>query len=461
MEFVEYLVGDLALAIHTGKTPPSQKEEYFKDEINWITPSDMDGRKYIPSTKRKVSQSAIDDKHIFLHPKGSIVIGTKGDIGKVCIIESPSASNDQTTGITLNTEIILPELFYYWVKLNKKYLEFKANKAVISILSNKHLRRIKVKFPKKIVDQSKIISLLNGLQEAIDERITSIDLVDQIIKSYFFESFGDPILDNFNYGKILLSDLGNFQSGRTPPKSDDKYYSTDGLDWFTSGELNNIYIANSIRKITSLSIEKNKAPIVKKDSLLIGMYDTAALKLSINTKDCSCNQAIAYSYLNPEKCKNLFVYYSLFYSRQYYLSKRKGARQKNLSLDLIKNFEILDVNLITQEKFSRNVEYALEFKTTLLNHLELLKEIFNEHLNLAFTSTIEESSVFEDLVNTFSLEQIKENNRTSILIDWIDNNKFLNVDNYNVAFKHLLSLLEEGIVEQKNIKGKMKLIVSE
>ena len=38
--------------------------------------------------------------------------------------------------------------------------------------------------------------------------------------------------------------------------------------------------------------------MIEKGSLLLGMYDTAALKSTINIVECACNQAIAYSKLN-------------------------------------------------------------------------------------------------------------------------------------------------------------------
>src|SRR6218665_658621 len=210
MEFVEYTIGELSKSIRTGKTPPSQKSEYFQQEINWITPSDMDGRKVINDTIRKVSKSALNDNYVFLHQKDTIIIGSKGDIGKVCIIDSPSASNDQTTGIVLNSELILPELFYYWVKLNKGLLDFKANKAIISILSNKHLRKIRVNFPKKIVDQQKIVSNLNSIQVVINQKIKSLEIIEQLRRSFFFEIVGDPISNIFNHKWKYLGDKDFF-----------------------------------------------------------------------------------------------------------------------------------------------------------------------------------------------------------------------------------------------------------
>lgn len=203
MEFVEYKIGQLAKSIHTGKTPPSQMKEYFKEEINWITPSDMDGRKTITNTIRKVSKSALNDKYVFLHQKNTIVIGTKGDIGKVCIVDFPSASNDQTTGVFLDSELILPELFYYWVKLNKGMLEFKANKAIISILSNKHLRKVKITFPKNITDQQKIVSELNQLQDVIDLKVKTIEIIETLKKNYFLEYFlENPLSEKWDYISI-------------------------------------------------------------------------------------------------------------------------------------------------------------------------------------------------------------------------------------------------------------------
>lgn len=109
MEFVEYTIGELALEIKTGKTPPTSNLEYFDGEIPWIGPADLKGQKFIEDSERKISKIALEDNKAFLFQSGTVLVATIGGIGKTTIVKKPVASNQQITGILVNEDIILPE----------------------------------------------------------------------------------------------------------------------------------------------------------------------------------------------------------------------------------------------------------------------------------------------------------------------------------------------------------------
>ena len=124
MEFVEYSIGELALELKTGKTPPTSNPEYFDGDIQWLSPADLKGQKVVENSERTISQLAIEDKKSFLFKSGTILISTIGEhIGKLCLVEQPVASNQQLTGVLVKGKIILPELLYYWLRLNRRILE--------------------------------------------------------------------------------------------------------------------------------------------------------------------------------------------------------------------------------------------------------------------------------------------------------------------------------------------------
>lgn len=464
MEFVEYTIGQLAKSIHTGKTPPSQKEEYFKEEINWITPSDMDGRKSIDSTIRKVSKSALNDNYVFLHQKNTIVLGTKGDIGKVCIIDIPSASNDQTTGVFLNSDIILPELFYYWVKLNKGMLEFKANKAVIAILSNKHLRKIKVSFPQDITDQQKIVSNLNAIQFLINQKIKALDILEQLRRSFYFELIGDPILNNFNHSWEYLGDKDHFKftSGLTPSRAVPRFYNGE-IPWIKSANVKNDFIDSADEFISQLAIENTSARIFPVDSVLIAMYGQGKTKGSVGILkiDASCNQACAVIYPTTA-VKPIILFSQLLYSYNYIRSLGRGANRDNLSLDLLKKIKILIPEEYIQLRFEIIFNLIKSIEVQFKEQLEIFNNLFDSYLYKSFDGEIKikEEKYFEDLISSFSKEEIQEFDRIPILIDWIESNKFSSISNYDIAYKHLLSLLNDGVIEQVYSRGKVKLAMS-
>jgi len=465
MEFVEYTIGEITKSIRTGTTPTKTNKKFFDGEFLWVTPSDLKGQMVLEETEFTISKLAIDSKKAFLYNKDTVLVSTIGDIGKVSINQIPLASNQQITGIELKPEIILPEVFFYWVKLNKGLLQFKANKAIISILTNKHLKKIKISFPKKLTDQQRIVSNLNSIQLLINHRIRTIEILEQLRRSFFFEIVGDPISNNFNHKWKYLGDKDffNLSSGVTPLRSFSRFYDGN-IPWLKSADVKNNFIATSEEFISELALEKTSAKVYPIDSILIAMYGQGKTKGSVGILkiEASCNQACGVIYPN-DFVKPIVLFSQLLYSYDYIRSLGRGANRDNLSLNILKKIKILIPDDDVQNRYEKIFTLTKGIEDQFKKHLLLLQDLFDSYLLSSFEGRlgVKEEEYFEDLIQTLSKEELNQNNRISILIDWIENNKFSDSEKYDVAFKYLLSLLEKGTVEQKSIRGKIKLTVSE
>ena len=173
-------------------------------------------------------------------------------------------------------------------------------------------------------------------------------------KSRFNEIFGDPVLNEMGWEKHALKEFGIWKSGGTPKRNEEKYFR-GRIPWITSGELEHKYIDDSFEKITEKAIESSSAKIIEKGSLLLGMYDTAGLKSSINTKVMSCNQAIAFAKLDDKITNTIYVYYVIQNLRSMLLNQQRGVRQKNFNLSMIKNIAIPLPPLSLQNEFAEFV----------------------------------------------------------------------------------------------------------
>ncbi len=156
-----------------------------------------------------------------------------------------------------------------------------------------------------------------------------------MFKSYLqgvFESKGD------DWEEKTLGELAFIKSGGTPSRTKKEFWQGD-IAWYSSGELNDTYTKDPLRHINELAINNSNAKIFPKGSLLIGMYDTAALKMSIIDRDATFNQAI--SGVKPnDKLDMLFLMHCINFQKIDLLNLRRGTRQKNLSLEKIKNIVI-------------------------------------------------------------------------------------------------------------------------
>lgn len=199
-----------------------------------------------------------------------------------------------------------------------------------------------------------------------------------------------------------LGEVAEVQSGGTPLRSHNEYWSGN-ISWYSSGELNETFTKASKDLITQKGLEESNAKLFLKGSLLIGMYDTAALKMSILDRDAAFNQAIAG--VKPNENIDLkFILYAIDSRRFEILNQRRGVRQKNLSLAKIKNIALPVPPLPEQKRIVAIVDNAFEgIDRAIANtkkNLTNARELFESYLNATFTQ--------RDSVPTVAISDIGE-----------------------------------------------------
>ncbi|MCC9296225.1 restriction endonuclease subunit S [Clostridium sp. WLY-B-L2] len=239
--------------------------------------------------------------------------------------------------------------------------------------------------------QKKIVQMLEKAEDALKKKKEAVKLLDELVKSRFIEMFGNPVKNPMKLPKVKLENLGDWKTGGTPLRSESKYYNGN-IPWLSSGELNSIYCFNSAEMITKLAIKESSAKIIEKGSLLLGMYDTAALKSTINMIECSCNQAIAYAKLDPRLVNTIYSYYCIQIGKDFYKSQQRGVRQKNLNLSMIKGLEIIMPNLQFQNQFADFVKHVDKLKFEMEKTLKKLEDNFNSLMQKAFNGELEFNS---------------------------------------------------------------------
>ncbi len=156
-------------------------------------------------------------------------------------------------------------------------------------------------------------------------------LFESHLQSVFASSSG-------GWGERKLGEVSEVQSGGTPSVSRKEYW-TGEIPWYSSGELNTLFTKDPERYLTTAGLDSSNAKLFPKGSLLIGMYDTAALKMSILDRDGAFNQAIAGVKPN-DNIEIEFIFHAINAVKQRLLLERRGVRQKNLSLGKIKDIAL-------------------------------------------------------------------------------------------------------------------------
>ena len=256
-----------------------------------------------------------------------------------------------------------------------KYVETLRQQAiggVIKYIKLGNLTEAEIPIP-SVVEQEKIVGNLGKVKELIALRKEQLAKLDRLVKSRFIELFGDPKYNKSNLVKI--GEIGALTSGGTPSRAKPEYFEGD-IRWYSAGELNSLYLPDSVEHISERALQQSSAKLFNKGTLMIGMYDTAAFKMGILTEDSSSNQACAN--LNPKQGYNIvWLYYLFDIMKPIFLQERQGVRQKNLSLSKIKEFEVPFAPFELQEQFATFVEQTDKSKLAIqqsLDKLETLKK---------------------------------------------------------------------------------------
>lgn len=275
------------------------------------------------------------------------------------------------------------EYLYYYLKSDFALQRIRAV-ATGSVRDNLKLEMLKefpILLPPKN-DQKTIANNLDRVKRIIELRKSEIDKMNELIKARFVEMFGDPVYNTNDLPIRNLNELGSWASGGTPSRTVPEYFKGN-IDWYSAGELNTLFLEGSVEKITEEAIEKSATKLFKAGSLLIGMYDTAAFKMGILKEDSASNQACACITPNDE-VNIIWLYYELQMMKEHFLSQRRGVRQKNLNLGMIKAFKIPITKREQQDEFSDFVKQVDKSKVAIQAALDKSQLLFDSLMQKYF-----------------------------------------------------------------------------
>ena len=230
---------------------------------------------------------------------------------------------------------------------------------------------------KKQIEYSEIIEKVYAIIQIRKQEILKLD---ELIKARFVEMFGDPKYNKSDLVKI--GEIGALTSGGTPSRAKPEYFEGD-IRWYSAGELNSLYLPDSVEHISQMALQQSSAKLFNKGTLMIGMYDTAAFKMGILTEDSSSNQACAN--LNPRQGFNIvWLYYLFDIMKPVFLQERQGVRQKNLSLSKIKEFEVPFAPFELQNQFADFVNQVDKSKVVVQEALDKTQLLFDSLMQKYF-----------------------------------------------------------------------------
>ncbi|TAX75465.1 restriction endonuclease subunit S [Rhizobium ruizarguesonis] len=250
----------------------------------------------------------------------------------------------------------------------------------------KFLKRLQIPLP-RLEDQERIAAILDKADQLRQKRRHALALLDALTQSIFLKMFGNPAKNSKGLPLVALGEVGDWQSGGTPSRTRQEYFNGT-IPWASSGELNDIYLLDCKERISEMALIETSAKEVPQGALMLGMYDTAALKSSISSKRCSCNQAIAFAKLDETRIQTLYAYFAVQVGKEEFRRLQRGVRQKNLNLSMIKSIKIPAPGLDKQLLFAAYVRKNLEIREKMTATIRIAELNFSSLQHRAFIAQL-------------------------------------------------------------------------
>lgn len=333
-------------------------------EIPFLKVSDMnlEGNEItIFKFNNSVSREVAKKLRAKICPSGTMIfpkIGAAIYTNKKRILSQDSCFDNNVYGLIPNETILSKFLFYI---LQPIELKDWASESTPPSMKASNVEDFEIPLPPLEIQQQ-IVAEIEGYQKIIDG-------AKQIVNNY-----KPTIKINPDWEMVELGEVCEVQSGGTPSKNIPNYWNGN-IPWYSSGELNELFTIDSNESITKEGLDNSNAKIFPKGSLLIGMYDSAAFKMSLLDRDAAFNQAICGVKAN-EKINLTFLYLYFLSNKEEYLRHRTGARQQNLTKGFICSIKI---PLLPAEE-QQSIVQAIEEEMQLVNANKRLIEIFEQKI---------------------------------------------------------------------------------
>lgn len=389
LEFKYYKINDVGEVV-SGGTPSTSKNEYWYGDIGWITPKDLSSYEdiYISRGERNISKAGLNNSSAKLVPKNTVLMTSRAPIGYIAIANNEISTNQGFKSLICNEKICHYKYFYYWLKLNIKYIINNSSGSTFNEISGGTFKNLEISLP-SLNEQKAISSIL----WTIDEKISVLkkinknldDLLMSMFKSWFvyFDDV-DEFKSDENLGDIpkswsveMLEDYVDFVTGVEPgSKNYHEKPEENDISFIRVGDLgsrdNSVFIEallskNKILKYEDIILSMDATIGIVKMGLE-GAYSTGMRKLVL--KNDLINKPFLYCLVKSERIQRII---ETFATGTTILHAGKSIKHMNFVLPdkiTMKNFEKIGENVLTQILSNmREIEKLTQLRDTLLPKL--------------------------------------------------------------------------------------------
>lgn len=291
--------------------------------------------------------------------RGDVIVTISGTIGQIAYIPEDSLYDEYLCSqrqfrVSFDSSMVyVPYLVFYFHTFEgqNKILSF-ANQTGVPALSQplKNFKKIRLCLP-SLQEQRRIASIVETINDKIENNIKINDNLEQQAQSYFQELFVDNADPEWTTGTI--SDLGTVVGGSTPSKAKPEYYTESGIAWITPKDLSinkSKFVSHGENDITELGLRNSSASIMPEGTVLFSSRAPIGY-IAIAAGEVTTNQGFKSVVPKPE-IGTPFVYFFLKNTLPVIEGMASGSTFKEVSGSTMKNVPAVIPDAETLAKFS-------------------------------------------------------------------------------------------------------------
>ena len=372
--------------IISGSTPKTNNPQYWDGDYYWVTPAELDGKKWISSTERTITDMGVKSAHLQLLPSGTVLLSSRAPIGKIAITTCPMYCNQGFKNLVCKN-VILNEFLYWFLLFSTEYLKSLGTGATFKEISKKVVEQVDVPVP-PLPEQYRIVEELDLLSNIIEKKRQQLSELDNLAQSIFYDMFGDIYGNKYGFEIKELNEVFEFikdGTHQTPQYVDEN----NGVKFLSAKDVVKGFIDWSNIKYISqelhLQLSKCVSPM-RNDILLCknGTYGICALVETDEIFDIYVSLAL----MRPKKeylPKYLVYAINNPITKEQFNKSIKGVGVPNLHLGEIKKTRIIIPPLSLQQLLAQKIEAIEKQKALIKQSIAETEELFNSRMDYYFS----------------------------------------------------------------------------
>ena len=376
---LEFKTLDEICDIVSGGTPSRSRMEFWNNgDIPWIKIGNLNG-KYVEKADEYITKVGLENSAAKVLPKGTILYTIFATLGETAILSIDACTNQAIAGICIKDNLqVSTDYIYYFLKSKKKFVNNIGRGVAQNNINMSILKAFKVPLPEYSV-QSEIVDILDKTVNIINIRRVELEKLDRLVKARFVEMFGDPVRNSKNWNTEKLCSIApiNKYNGDI-----DKF---NGKVWLLNLDMIESRTGNIVdflyefeNRITSSTIKFDENCV---------LY--SKLRPYLNKVVIPGRKGYATSELVSMSTEKINKYFLANLLRQdsfvnFSNATAYGAKMPRASMDLIKNFDVINPPTELQNQFGKLVIEVEKSKVEVQRALDEAQLLFDSLMQKYF-----------------------------------------------------------------------------